>query len=352
MNIDTVSKAILDLGQFLNNFVNKEYKSIANSLTEKDYLFFEEIIEKSFFENPWFTIQNIHYAIKEWAECLSHKNLEIWLSAYKNMFRADPPKVIGVVIAGNIPLVGFHDFLCVILSGNKYLGKLSSSDKYLLPTLAKLLVKLVPNCDHLISFTENKLENFDAIIATGSNNSARYFEYYFGKYPHIIRKNRNGVAVVSGTEESLKDLGADIFSYFGLGCRNVSKIYVPKGFDFKPFLKSMDIYEELQNHHKYNNNYDYNKSILLINCIAHYDAGFLLVKEDAQISSPISVLHYEYYTDIENLNKQLSNEKELIQCIVSEVDGIENSVKFGESQKPKLWDYADGIDTMEFLIKL
>ncbi|MCP4550750.1 MAG: acyl-CoA reductase [Bacteroidetes bacterium] len=352
MKIESIRNAILDLGQFLNNFIIKEYKPIGSSLLENDYLNLENIIEKSFLENPWFTLENTHQAIKVWASSLSQTNIETWLSAYDTNLTPELPKRIGVVIAGNVPLVGFHDFLCVLVSGNKYLGKLSSSDKYLLPTLAKILIKFEPGFDQLISFTENKLENFDAIIATGSNNSARYFECYFGKYPHIIRKNRNGVAVISGNEKNLTDLGADIFNYFGLGCRNVSKIYVPEGYDFKPLLKSLDAYNELRNHHKYNNNYDYNKSILLINNTAHYDTGFLLIKEDAQISSPISVLNYEYYNNIEILNKQLSQEKEFLQCIVAESDDILNRIKFGESQKPELWNYADGIDTMEFLLNL
>jgi len=258
-------------------------------------------------------------------------------------------------MAGNIPLVAFHDWFCVLLSGNKFKGKLSSDDNLLLPFLSKVLITIEPYFENQIEFTEGQLKNMDAVIATGNNNSARYFEYYFSKLPHIIRKNRNSVAVLDGTEKSdeLGLLGKDIFQYFGLGCRNVSKLFVPEKYKFDMFFESIIEFKDIVMHNKYANNYEYNRTIYLMNSDKSLlDNNFLLLKADLSYSSPIGVLFYEFYSDINSLNAKLENEKEQIQCIVSKNNNVKNAIGFGKAQCPSLNDYADGIDTMKFLISL
>ena len=253
-------------------------------------------------------------------------------------------------MAGNIPLVGFHDFLSVLLIGDHFVGKLSSNDNILLPFLAEELINIQPEFSNRIEFTKDRLPQFDKVIATGSNNTARYFEYYFKDKPHIIRKNRNSVAVLQGNEtnEQLKALGEDIFQYFGLGCRNVSKLFVPKGYNFDVFFEAMYAYRDVINHHKYANNYDYNKAVYLMSSVKLLDNAFLLLKEDLNFSSPIGTLFYEFYSDEVQLQNRVKQEEENIQCIVgthkfSEVD-------FGKAQHPELTEYADGVDTIKFLI--
>jgi len=272
-----------------------------------------------------------------------------WLQPYEGLLKKNhPPKIIGIINAGNIPLVGFHDFLCVILSGNKYLGKNSSDDPYLMPFVTEKLLHIEPKLEGRISFTE-RLAGFDAVIATGSNNSARYFEYYFGKYPHIIRMNRNAVAVLKGdeTEEDFKNLGRDIFQYFGLGCRNVSKLFIPKNYELKKIFEGIESCSCVSQHNKYMNNHDYNNAVYLLKKINFLDNGFLLLKEDEAIASPISVLYYEFYDDMKSLKQKLETEKEKIQCIAGK-----DFIPFGKAQQPQLWDYADGVDTMNFLLKM
>lgn len=256
-------------------------------------------------------------------------------------------------MAGNIPLVGFHDLLSVLITGNKALVKLASNDKKILPILIQYLIKIEPEFCNMVEFTEEKLTNFDAVIATGSNNSARYFEYYFGKYPHIIRKNRNSVAVLTGneTQEELALLGKDIFQYFGLGCRSVSKIFVPRNYNFELFFKAVYPYSNLLDYKKYSNNYDYNKAVYLMSLFPILDNGFLLLKEDFSYTSPIATLFYEYYDSLQELINKLAADKDQLQCIVSN-EMILNSIPFGSTQSPDLWDYADGIDTIDFLLKL
>ena len=346
MPINGNSKLSMQLNQRINAFVNlgKFLKEIAS---EKE----ESILQKVQAENGWFTQENINFALNSWSEALSKENLQQWVSKYK--IEETNPKTIAIIMAGNIPLVGFHDFLSVLVTGNKVLVKLSSNDKTLLPFLAEYLVSIEPEFKKHIEFTEEKLENFDAVIATGSNNTARYFDYYFGKYPNIIRKNRNSIAVLTTneTEEELKNLANDIFRYFGLGCRNVSKLYVPENYDFEPFFKAMYSWKEIIHNHKYINNYDYNKAVYLMDSFPLLDNEFMLLKEDAGFSSPISVVFYEKYSDLEKLKKELENQTENIQCIVSTA-GLPNEISFGKAQSPALWDYADGVDTVDFLLKI
>ena len=260
---------------------------------------------------------------------------------------------MGLILAGNIPLVGFHDFLSVLISGNNVLIKTSSNDQFLLPFLAKYLIAIEPELSNKITFVEGKLENFDAVIATGSNNTARYFEYYFKDKPSIIRKNRNSVAVLNGeeTKEQLMALGEDIFRYFGLGCRNVSKLFVPKGYSFNAFFEAIFEYQDIIHYEKYANNYDYNKAVFLMSNFKLLDNGFLTIKEDSSYASPISSVFYEFYENLEELQIRLESESEQIQCIVSN-NLVKNSIDFGQTQRPNLWDYADNVDTISFLLTI
>jgi hypothetical protein len=256
-------------------------------------------------------------------------------------------------LAGNIPLVGFHDLLSVLISGHKALVKTSSNDQHLLKFLVQYLISLDQRFSEKITFVEGKLEGFDVVIATGSNNTARYFEYYFSSKPNIIRKNRNSVAILTGNEshEDLVLLGEDILRYFGLGCRNVSKLFVPKNYNFDAFFKAIFEYQDIVKYEKYANNYDYNKAVYLMSNYKLLDNGFLTLREDVSYSSPISSVFYEFYEDVASLKNRLQTEHEQIQCIVSN-QLTENSILFGQTQQPKLWDYADNVDTLAFLTKI
>ncbi len=303
-------------------------------------------------KNAWFTEEQTTNAVKATGKLLNKKDLSTWTQNYN--FTSSPQK-IGLVLAGNIPMVGFHDILAVVLSGNIALIKLSSSDDILIPKILKKLIEIEPGFSSQIKFTE-RLEGFDAIIATGSNNTSRYFEYYFSKVPHIIRKNRNSIAILSGNEttEELKALGKDIFDYFGLGCRNVSKLFVPEGYNFVPFFEAIEEYHTIKNHNKYNNNYDYNKSIFLVNKAPHLDNGFLLVTQSESLHSPLAVVFYDEYQQLAELKALLENKKEEIQVLVTHIndDFAIAKTHFGNSQQPALWDYADGVNTLEFLASL
>ncbi|MBT8262380.1 MAG: acyl-CoA reductase [Bacteroidia bacterium] len=311
----------------------------------------DEVIVSASMHNSWFTNDNISFALKSWSQSLSEINLKKWLATCEVPQKG--PKTVAIVMAGNIPLVGFHDFLSVLITGNNVLAKLSSNDTILLPFLAKKLIELEPGFADRIEFTEERLSHFDAVIATGSNNTARYFDYYFGKYPNIIRRNRNSVAVLTGTEtpSQLKALADDIFRYFGLGCRNVSKIFLPKEYNFDPFFNAMFSWKDIINNNKYINNYDYNKAVYLMSDIPLLDNEFMLLKEDTAFSSPISVVFYEYYNSLDTLADYLSENKEHVQAIISDAE-LPGAIPFGQAQSPRLWDYADGVDTVSFLLAL
>ena len=345
-------RSFIELGKFLSQF--SENESIQNpSVLHNDLFFekFEALIHLSQSHNGWYTPEQVYYSIQSWASALTEENLDQWLSAYN--FKDLNPKNVALILAGNIPLVGFHDFLSVLISGHNVVVKTSSNDQHLLPFLAKYLVETNAGFSNKIHFSEGKLENFDAVIATGSNNTARYFEYYFKDKPSIIRKNRNSVAVLNGmeTKEQLAALGQDIFRYFGLGCRNVSKLFVPKGFVFDVFFEAIFEYQDVIHYEKYANNYDYNKAVFLMSNFKLLDNGFLTLKEDNSHASPISSVFYEFYDNLEDLQIRLASESEQIQCIVSN-NLIENSIDFGQTQNPKLWDYADNTDTISFLLTI
>lgn len=302
-------------------------------------------------ENSWFTEKNVSIALEGVIRYLDEDKLEAWT----NDLPANPvsPKKVGVVMAGNIPLVGFHDMLAVLISGHKLLAKPSSKDAFLIKYVADLICDIEPWFGEQISFQE-RLNDAEAMIATGSDNSSRYFEYYFSKIPHIIRRNRSSVGVLSGKESpgEFKALGNDVFQYFGLGCRNVSKLFVPKGYDFGPLLDAWQVFDHVAKHHKYNNNYDYNKSIYLVNKELHYDSGFALLRRSEQLVSPISVVYYEEYSHSDEITKNLAGASEKIQCVVSQNSWVPGSLPFGKAQEPELWDYADNVNTLVFLQQL
>jgi hypothetical protein len=298
--------------------------------------------------NPWFSAESVALALQGITLFLQKENLQKWIAPYN--IPQTGGKKIGIAMAGNIPLVGFHDFLSVLISGHVAVVKLSSQDSYLISTLSEWLIQINPGFKEKIQFVD-LLKNTDAIIATGSDNTARYFEYYFRNIPHIIRKNRSSCAIIMGEEnqQELAALGPDVFSYFGLGCRNVSKIFIPEDFNIASLFEAWNAHKEIIHNHRYANNYDYQKSIMLVNKIPFLDNGFLLITENQNLVSPISVLHYETYSNQVELHAKIESQKEKLQCIVSANGWFMNSIPFGKAQMPELWDYADGIDTLRFL---
>ena len=346
-------QAFAHLGNFLKQF------SKVNFIEEKNVLFnnlffedFAEKIKKSSRENAWFTIENICKMLLYWSEHLTEKNLKKWLLNYK-IPENNIPKKITVVMAGNIPLVGFHDFLCVLILGHTIQIKLSEKDKNLLPFIAKYLMKIHPDFKNKIDFTKEKLQSFQAVIATGSNNTSHYFQAYFEKYPHMIRKHKNSIAILQGKEtyEELRALSEDVFAFFGLGCRSISKIFIPKNYDFQLLLKTFESYQYLVQNTKYKNNYDYNKAMYLMSLFDFKDNGFFILKEDENYCSPIAVLFFEYYENTEKLAEKIKLDSEKIQCIATNLKW-KNAIKIGHAQKPKLSEYSDGKDTLKFLMNL
>lgn len=325
--------AFAKLGEWLAN-LDEETKSFVTQLHHK---------------NAWYTTDNVIRQMRAIGNNLTQEKLNDWITLYP---AHGTSKTVGLVLAGNLPLVGFHDILCCLIMGFNVQIKASSDDAGLTEWVIKKLIEIEPIFSQKVNIVD-KLADFDLVIATGSNNSARYFEYYFGQKPNIIRKNRNSVAVLTGEEgeHQLAALGDDIFDYFGLGCRSVSKIYVPKGYPVANFFEAMEKFNSVRDHYKYNNNYDYNKSIYLINKDKHYDNGFLLLKEDKNLSSPLAVVFYEEYTNIQELEQSLEQQQENIQCVVSQkILNISAPLfELGKSQCPALDDYADGVNTLQFL---
>ena len=352
MNLQQRINAFVKLGDFLRQFSNEIIQK-ADNIEHNEVFFdgFKHQLKLAKEHNGWFTEENIQFALKSWSEALTFDNLNTWLKPYS--IENINQKQVAIIMAGNIPLVGFHDFLSVLISGHLVLVKQSSNDKHLLPYLAKYLEYVEPQFKGNIKFTEAKIQNFDAVIATGSNNTARYFEYYFKGKPSIIRNNRNSVAVLTGKEspEDLKNLSEDIFRYYGLGCRNVSKLYVPKDYKFDTFFESIYHWHPIVDKAKYANNYDYNKAVYLMSEFDMLENGFFMIKEDESFASPIATLFYEHYEDLSELKETLETKIDQIQCIVS--NGFaENEIAFGETQNPQLWDYADDVDSIEFLLAI
>ncbi len=337
----------LQIENRLNAFIK-----LGEKLRHLPYSEREDLAKEAGQYNGWFTADSVKLALEGIAHYLHESSLRTWIQSYP-IKSLQTTKNIGIIMAGNIPLVGFHDFLSVLITGHKAHCKLSSEDPLLLKKITAYLLEIEPKFKEFIFFPD-QLKNKDAIIATGSNNTARYFDYYFSTIPHIIRKNRNSCAILNGNEskEDIQELGKDIFYYFGLGCRNVSKLFIPKSYDIPYLIENLENYSKISTHHKYVNNYDYRKSIYLINQIKHWDSGFFLLKEDIQLSSPISVLFFEYYQSDTDLHQKIKQHENEIQCIVSQNGWYPKSVPFGKSQFPALDDYADGIDTLRFLNSL
>jgi hypothetical protein len=354
MNNEQIIKALAKLGNFLKAATdNNEISDYNNFLTNSDYNNFRILLKNISLKNEWFTEENVRTAIQSISQKLNEENLNKWIN--KEQFKTgNKQKKIGVIMAGNLPCVGFHDFLCVLISGNKFIGKLSSEDSELLPAIGNILIKIEPEFTDSINFISTRLESFDAIIATGSNNSARYFEYYFSKYPNIIRKNRNSIGILTGNEtpNELNGLCNDIFLYFGRGCRNVSKIYIPVNYSFEKLIKAFKKFNNIIDNKKYFNNYIYNKTILSINNIPFLDNGFIILKEDSSLTTPVSVLNYEFYRDINILHSEILEKSENIQCIVSKNIFNQNVIPFGKTQFPELWNYSDNINVISFLANL
>ena len=327
--------------------------SLGERLLQKDE-YLDAIMHRTHFNNAWFTIENQQRAVRAIAtQYLQKGKLQNWAGAY-DLPEPKERKTVGLIMAGNIPLVGFHDLLCVFVSGHKALIKLSEKDQFLLPYLLKLLFQIHPETESYFEITE-RLQGFDAVIATGSNNSARYFETYFSRVPNIIRKNRNAVAVLDGQEtaDELLLLGKDIFRYFGLGCRNVSKLYLPKDYDFQLLLEKLHEFREIVMHHKYKNNFDYNLAMLMMNRTVYWNNGCIILTENPAIASRIALLHFEHYDDQKKLVQDLMEKAAEIQCVVATKNiGDLKTVPFGKAQEPTLNDYADGVDTITFLAEL
>ena len=346
MTLNEHIEAFSELGKFLEQFFNDS--------NTKDDEFSQRLateIEAAVHYNGWFTKNNVRFSLQQWQLALTEDNLSAWLKNYD--INTKTSKTIGLILAGNVPLVGFHDVLSVLVTGHNVLIKYSSNDQRLLPILLEKLKAINNNYNERIKTAKDQIKGFDAVIATGSNNTSRYFNYYFKNVPSIIRKNRHSVAILTGEEspEQIQLLANDIFRYYGLGCRNVSKLLVPEGYNFNTFFENIMNWSEVINDNKYANNYDYNKAVYLMSGANMLDNNFVLLKEDKGFSSPIGVLFQDSYKNLEELEEILAEEKDNLQCVVS--NNLQpHHIYFGETQHPKLWDYADNIDTVEFLLKV
>lgn len=329
-----------------NHGIKKPWTGFTCGVTEDEFLAVELAIERQVHHNGWFTEESVRTSMLNLGNWLTKEQLSNWTSIYAF---TEKPKVVAVIMAGNIPLVGFHDFLCVLLSGNKVQCKLSSDDNKLLPLLSHYLFQFAPELKEFISFTDRNLSGFDAVVATGSNNSLVNFESYFSKYPHLFRHNRTSIAILDGneTKKELKALGEDILNYFGRGCRNVTHLLIPEKYDLNLFFEAIVDLGGLINNKKYGNNYDYNKTIHLLNLESFLDNNFLLLKESDNLFSPLAMLFYHYYSTNKEIESYIQLHHDSIQCVVGH-----NYLPFGTAQCPSLSDYADNVDTMVWLNNL
>ncbi|SHF66859.1 acyl-CoA reductase [Chryseobacterium vrystaatense] len=341
MNIENQVLGLIKLSEYIKEYLAKNTEDDNGTDTE-----FELLLKRSEIENPWFTIDNQKFALNEWANLLTQENINNWI---RNYSVSKISKRVGLILAGNIPLVGFHDVISVVLSGHIPLIKLSSKDKLMVPFLLKKWNGFSGGAVQF-EFVE-RLENFDAVIATGSNNTARYLEYYFKNHLSIIRKNRTSAAVLKGDEtpEELQLLAEDIFRYFGLGCRNVTRVFIPEDFVINRLFESFVGFQDIINHHKYANNYDYNRAVYLLNQDKFWDNNFVMMKEDEKLFSPLSVINFSRYSYLEEVENFIAENEENIQCIVAKEELGLDSIPFGEAQHPSLDTYADNVDTMKFL---
>lgn len=342
MNQELKIKGLVGVGEFLLDFLQKDPESYT---AEEHQLY--AVMKKSEQENPWFTQENQRFCLQHWAHLFNEDSIKHWLSGYSV---AKTSKKVGLILAGNIPLVGFHDVLSVLLSNHIPLIKLSSKDRLLLPFL---LEKWNAGSEGILNYAwVEKLTDYDAVIATGSNNTARYLEYYFKDSSSLIRKNRTSVAVLKGdeTNEELQLLAEDIFRYFGLGCRNVTRLLIPRDFDLARLFENFLHFKDLINHHKYANNYDYNRAVYLLNQELFWDNNFVMLKEDDQLFSPLSVINFSRYDHIDDVQLYLDENEDQIQCVVAKAAlQIPDAADFGKAQYPALNTYADNTDTLQFL---
>ena len=345
--------ACLQVGRLFDLFGNaKPWPGFSCGLGEEEYAAFNTAIARAGVVNGWFTDVNVRHMMKSLSLMLADEALRPWIRDDR-MEQRQPavPKRIGIIMAGNVPMVGFHDLLCVIMSGHHTRIKPSSQDNVLIPAVIDLLELLAPGIKRQVTIADGKLGEVDALIATGSNNTARYFEHYFGHVPRIVRKGRVSVAILDGseTEEDLRFLAEDVFRYFGLGCRNVSKVYLPREFELDRLFKAMYDWNDIVNHHKYANNYDYNRAVWLMEQVKFLDNGFVLLKEDKSLASPMAALYYERFDDREEALRAIESQRASIQVVLGIGKGL---CPFGNAQYPNLWDYADDVDTMGFLLGL
>ena len=341
MNREKQISGLAQLGFYINKFLEVKPENY-NEVDEK----FAALLRKSEIENSWFTQESQRFALKQWSDLLTEENLNHWLSKYKPSHNS---KKVGLILAGNIPMVGFHDVISVILSQHIALIKLSSKDRTILPFLLNKWQEF-SEAELQYEFVE-KLQDFDAVIATGSNNTARYLEYYFKDHLSIIRKNRTSIAVLKGDEtpEELQLLAEDIFRYYGLGCRNVTRLFIPQDFVIDGLFENFLNFKEIINHNKYANNYEYNRAIYLLNQERFWDNNFVMLKEDEALFSPLSVINFTRYKNIDEVKSFINENKENIQAIAAKPELGLDSIALGEAQNPDLETYADHVDTMQFL---
>ena len=345
MNLNNRITLFVKLGRFFSDYINNNLESLERNK-------FDKAINESILHNSFFSKKNILKSLLSWSNVLTKKSIDNFLSNYLIKIKKREKK-IAIIMAGNIPLVGFHDFFCVIISGNFAIIKLSSKDSHLFKFILSFLVKENPDFSTKFDIVENKLQIFDAVIATGNNISANQFELYFKKYPKIIRKNRHSIAILNGneTKKEIELLANDIFYYYGLGCRNVSKIFIPNNYNLDILFKSFVLWNEVINKNSYSNNYNYYRAIYLLNKEVFFDNGFVLLKESEKIGSPVGTIYFEYYKSDNQIKEMIKKNNEKIQCIVSN-NNYPKTIKFGETQMPNLNDFADDIDTFNFLLKL
>lgn len=345
MDVKSRISALVKIGEAIERVVRHQPSTAAEQRLM-------EVVSSCKNSNGWFTTDFVEHRLKQISTTLCADILEKWLNSYE--LKVGEPKNVLCVLAGNIPLAGFDDLLAVLITNNRFVGKLSSDDKILFPAVLSLITEVAPEFEPQISIAVAKVNDVDAVIATGSNNTARYFEYYFGKYPHIIRKNRNSIAVLTGDEsaQELANLGNDVFTYYGLGCRNVTKLFVPRGFQLNSLFESwVDRGESLMNNTKYMNNYEYHRTLFLLNSEQFLDNNFFIVKEDIQLVSPPGVLYFEYYDTIEEVKNYVATNRGQIQIVVGNTNEVAD-VPLGNAQLTMPWDYADGVDTLDFLNRL
>jgi len=331
------------------------FKENVDKKENKKFPEWDTVLEKTLIEshsyNSWFTIDNLKLSLKNWSNSLQENIISDWLSKYNIEDKSS--KKIAIIMAGNIPAVGFHDLLCSLLLNFDCIVKLSSEDRLLIPFIVKFLESRNEKLKNKVTFESEKLKDFDGVIATGNNNSHRYFDYYFSKYPNLLRKTRHSIAVLDGKESDndLSDLSNDIFNYFGLGCRSVSKVFIPYGYDLDLLFNAFFRHKEVVNHNKYVNNFDYNKAVYLMSKEKFIENGFIILKEESKLGSPIGCLFYEFYNDKKEITKLINNNSDSIQCVVSNIN-FNTNIKFGQTQCPNINDYADNNDTIKFLLKI